>query len=69
MLPQWHRGTPGAWTPRERFHDEVAGASRRRRAGRAERVRLMWIGRGLWFNLGFYEYFEERYGAVFVWSI
>ena len=34
-----------------------------------ERVRLMWIGRGLWFNLGFYQHFQERYGAVFVWSM
>ena len=29
----------------------------------------MWLGTGLWYNLGFYEYFEKRYGAVFVWSI
>jgi hypothetical protein len=29
----------------------------------------MWIGRGLWFDLSFYRQFEERYGAVFVWSM
>jgi len=29
----------------------------------------MWLGTGLWFNLGFYQHFEDRYGAVFVWSI
>jgi benzoyl-CoA reductase/2-hydroxyglutaryl-CoA dehydratase subunit BcrC/BadD/HgdB len=29
----------------------------------------MWIGRGLWFDMGFYQHFEERYGAVFVWSM
>ena len=25
-----------------------------------ERLRLMWIGRGLWFNLGFYQHFQRR---------
>jgi len=34
-----------------------------------EKVRLMWIGTGLWYNLDFYQYFEQQYGAVFVWSI
>ena len=34
-----------------------------------ERVRLMWIGRGLWFNLGFYQRLAEEHGAVFVWSM
>jgi benzoyl-CoA reductase/2-hydroxyglutaryl-CoA dehydratase subunit BcrC/BadD/HgdB len=29
----------------------------------------MWIGTGLWYNLDFYQYFEQQYGAVFVWSI
>jgi hypothetical protein len=29
----------------------------------------MWVGRGLWFNMGFYQHFEQRYGAVFVWSM
>lgn len=29
----------------------------------------MWIGRGLWFDLGFYRHFEQEYGAVFVWSM
>jgi hypothetical protein len=29
----------------------------------------MWIGRGLWFNLGFYQHFQREYGAVFVWSM
>ena len=34
-----------------------------------ERVRLMWIGAGLWHDPGFYSALEERYGAVFVWSM
>ena len=29
----------------------------------------MWVGRGLWFNLGFYQHFRSGYGAVFVWSM
>src|SRR5690606_32594821 len=36
---------------------------------RDERARLMWIGRGLWFDLDFYRRFEETHGAVFVWSM
>jgi len=41
-----------------------AGAS-----GFNERVRLMWIGAGLWHDTSFYEALEERAGAVFVWSM
>lgn len=70
MLPQWHRGTPWAVAAARRLHEEVAELVD---AGAAvcpeERVRLMWIGRGIWFNLGFYRHFQERYGAVFVWSM
>ena len=29
----------------------------------------MWIGAGLWHDPGFYNALEERYGAVFVWSM
>ena len=29
----------------------------------------MWIGAGLWHDSGFYHALEERYGAVFVWSM
>jgi hypothetical protein len=42
---------------------EGAGASSN------ERVRLMWIGAGLWHDPGFYSSLEDRYGAVFVWSM
>jgi hypothetical protein len=68
MLPQWHRGTQYAVDAARALHDEVAV---RAAAGEGpeERVRLMWVGRGLWFNMGFYQHFEERYGAVFVWSM
>jgi 2-hydroxyglutaryl-CoA dehydratase, D-component len=68
MLPQWHRGTQYAVDAARSLHDEVA-ARVAAGEGPAERVRLMWVGRGLWFNMGFYQHFEERYGAVFVWSM
>jgi hypothetical protein len=70
MIPQWHRG--GEWGRdaarafRQEVEDRVAAGAA---ACPGEQVRLMWIGTGLWFNLGFYEHFQERYGAVFVWSI
>lgn len=70
MLPQWHRGSEWGLEAARRLHDEVA---ERIEAGAAvvpeERARLMWIGRGLWFDMDFYRHFEERYGAVFVWSM
>jgi hypothetical protein len=70
MLPQWHRGTEWARDAARAFHEEVAD---RVAAGATicadERLRLMWIGRGLWFNIGFYQHFQREYGAVFVWSM
>jgi hypothetical protein len=70
MIPQWHRGTEWAVAAARRFHEEVEQAVARGDAVcPGERLRLMWIGRGLWFNLGFYQHFQERYGAVFVWSM
>jgi hypothetical protein len=68
MLPQWHRGTQYAVGAARVLHDEVADRIAAG-AGTRERIRLMWIGRGLWFNMAFYQHFEERYGAVFVWSM
>lgn len=70
MIPQWHRGSDWAVGHARRFRDEVAervhagiGCSGR------ERLRLMWIGAGLWHDPGFYQALEERCGAVFVWSM
>jgi hypothetical protein len=70
MIPQWHRGSPWALAHAKRFRDEVA-----QRVGAGigvtanERVRLMWIGAGLWHDPGFYNALEQRHGAVFVWSM
>lgn len=70
MVPQWHRGSEWGRDAAKQLYLEVEG---RIASGSAlaspERARLMWIGRGLWFDLGFYRHFEQEYGAVFVWSM
>jgi benzoyl-CoA reductase/2-hydroxyglutaryl-CoA dehydratase subunit BcrC/BadD/HgdB len=70
MIPQWHRGSDWAVAHARRFRDEVRA---RARAGIGiapdERLRLMWIGAGLWHDTSFYQALEERFGAVFVWSM
>jgi len=69
-VPQWHRGSSWARDAAAEFHAELSG---RVAAGAAacpgEQVRLMWLGRGLWSSLGLYQYFQDTYGAVFVWSM
>lgn len=70
MVPQWHRGTVWARDAARAFHDEVAArAAAGLGAVTDERVRLMWVGRGLWSEMGFYQRWEESHGAVFVWSM
>ncbi|MGF7149977.1 benzoyl-CoA reductase/2-hydroxyglutaryl-CoA dehydratase subunit BcrC/BadD/HgdB [Sphingomonas zeicaulis] len=70
MVPQWHRGTVWARDAAKAFYSEVAD---RVAAGHGvvaqERVRLMWVGRGLWSDMAFYQRWEESHGAVFVWSM
>ena len=70
MIPQWHRGSDWALAHARAFRDEVA---QRVRSGTAacenERIRMMWIGAGLWFDTSFYTAFEESHGAVFAWSM
>lgn len=70
MQAQWQRGTRWAADHARGFYEEIY---RRVEEGRPavpnEKIRLMWIGRGLWFNLGFYQHFEQKYGAAFVWSM
>ena len=70
MIPQWHRGTEWGRDRARLFYEETAAmAAAGRGVVQDERVRLMWLGTGLWYNLGFYEHFERHYGAVFVWSM
>jgi 2-hydroxyglutaryl-CoA dehydratase D-component len=70
MIPQWHRGSHWGRDAAARLREEVAA---RVQAGEAacpsERIRLMWLGRGLWSSLGLYQALGERHGAVFVWSM
>jgi len=70
MIPQWHRGSDWAMQHATRFRDEVA---QRVASGISvvpdERIRMMWIGAGLWFDTSFYSAFEESHGAVFAWSM
>jgi hypothetical protein len=69
-VPQWHRGSIWARDAAAEFRAELSqqvtdGAA----ACPGERVRLMWLGRGLWSSLGLYQYFQDAFGAVFVWSM
>lgn len=70
MQAQWQRGTQWAADHAKSLYEEVKAL---KDAGIAavpnEKYRLMWIGRGLWHDFSFYQRFEEKYGAVFVWSI
>lgn len=70
MQAQWQRGTHWAVDHARGLYEEIkaladAGAA----AVPGEKYRLMWIGRGIWHDFGFYQRFEEKYGAVFMWSM
>jgi benzoyl-CoA reductase/2-hydroxyglutaryl-CoA dehydratase subunit BcrC/BadD/HgdB len=70
MVPQWHRGTVWARDAARAFYEEVeARAEAGLGAVPHEKVRLMWVGRGMWSEMGFYQKWEESHGAVFVWSM
>ncbi len=70
MIPQWHRGSDWALSHVEAFRDEVAGRIERNEAAvDRERIRMMWIGAGLWFDTSFYKAFEASHAAVFAWTM
>ena len=70
MIPQWHRGSDWALGHVEAVHDEIAARIREGHAAcPGERIRMMWIGAGLWFDTSFYSAFEDSHGAVFAWSM
>ena len=70
MAAQWQRGSDWAVSHARAFRDEVVHrASQGIAAYPQERLRVMWIGAGLWYDLDFYTAFEESHGAVFVWSM
>jgi hypothetical protein len=70
MATQWVRGTDWAIAHAQHFHDEL---KERVDSGTAaydgEKLRLMWVGAGLWHDTDFYTAFEDSHGAVFVWSM
>ncbi len=70
MPAQWQRGTRWAADHARRLYEEVAEKQKRGDvAVPNEKYRLMWLGRGLWHDFSFYQNFEDKYGAVFMWSI
>ena len=70
MQAQWHRGTQWAVDHAKSLYEEIKALAD---AGNAavpnEKYRLMWLGRGLWHDFAFYQNFEQKYGAAFVWSM
>lgn len=69
MQAQWHRGTKWGAETAKAIYDEVkAMVDEGNSTVPNEQVRMMWLGRGLWFNMAFYQNFEEKYGASFIWS-
>lgn len=67
---QWHRGTQAGLDLTRMFYQEVKERVENGEAAHpGEKLRLMWLGVGLWHNVAFYRYFEEKYGAVFTCSL
>ena len=70
MQAQWQRCTRWAADHAKSLYEEVKALAD---AGVAavpnEKYRMMWIGRGLWHDFSFYQRFEQKYGAVFIWTI
>jgi hypothetical protein len=70
MAATWSRGSQWSVDHLIAYGDELeARAARGEGACPNEKIRLLWVNNGLWFNTGFYRAFEEKYGAVFVWSM
>lgn len=70
MQAQWQRGTRWAADHARGLYEEIKElADNKEAAVPGERYRLMWIGRGIWHDFSFYQRFEKKYGAVFVWSM
>lgn len=70
MQAQWQRGTEWAAAHAKGLYEEIKElADKGEAAVPNEKYRLMWLGRGIWQDFGFYQRFEEKYGAVFMWSM
>ncbi|PNV60656.1 2-hydroxyglutaryl-CoA dehydratase [Clostridium sp. chh4-2] len=70
MQAQWQRGTRWAADHAKSMYEEIkAMVDEGHTAVPNEKYRLMWLGRGLWHDFAFYQNFEKKYGAAFVWSM
>jgi hypothetical protein len=70
MNAQWHRGSEWAVGHARAFRDEVRHRVQQGIAAYpGEKLRLMWVGAGLWHDSDFYTAFEDSHAAVFVWSM
>jgi benzoyl-CoA reductase subunit B len=70
MAAQWERGSDWAVEHARAFRDEIRNRVKQGVAAcPGERLRLMWVGAGIWHDTDFYTAFEEEFGAVFVWSM
>jgi hypothetical protein len=67
---QWHRGTIEARDLAKMFYEEVKEKVEKKDAAYPdEKLRLQWLKGGNFGNTAFYQYFAEKYGAVFVATI
>lgn len=70
MQAQWQRGTQFATDHAKSLYYEIkALADKGEAAVPNEKLRMMWLGRGMWQDFAFYQRFEKKYGAVFMWSM
>ena len=70
MQAQWQRGTEWAAAHAKSLYEEIKELIDKGEAAVPnEKYRLMWLGRGMWQDFGFYQRFEQKYGAVFMWSM
>ena len=70
MQAQWQRGTRWAADHAKSLYEEVkALVDKGEAAVPNEKYRLMWLGRGIWTDFAFYQRFEQKYGAVFIWTM
>jgi benzoyl-CoA reductase subunit B len=70
MAATWERGSQWAVDHLTAYCEELEDrAAKGVAACPNEKIRLLWVNNGLWFNTSFYRAFEEKYGAVFVWSM
>lgn len=69
MVLQWQRGTQWGVDMAKKLYEEVkVRVDNGHKTIPNEKIRLRWLGRGLWFNMAFMQAFQAKYGAVFIGS-